>query len=145
MIVPLNLPKAPLKLSRKGDKLYVWCEVRKKKLLCTPEEWVRQHIIHYLHGTFSFPFALMSTEFRLQYNGREKRADLLVFSREMTPHVLVECKAPDVRIDQEVLFQLSQYQRQIQAPVILMSNGLTHVYGLIENEGEPVYTSDPPF
>lgn len=81
----------------------------------------------------------------MHYNGREKRADLVVFSNEMTPLILVECKSPDVVIDQNVLFQMSQYQSQIQAQVFMMSNGLMHVYGVIGNGGEPEYFEEPPF
>lgn len=135
MIVPLNLPKAPLRLSRKDDEVFVWCEVRKKKLRCTPEEWVRQHVIHFLNKEHRVPFSLMSTEYRMNYNGREKRADIVVFSNEGSPRLVVECKAPDIKLNRETLFQIAQYKKELNANLLMLSNGLEHIYARVDNEG----------
>ncbi len=135
MIVPLNLPKAPLKLSRKDDEVFVWCAVRKKKLLCTPEEWVRQHVIHFLNKEHRVSFSLMSTEHRVNYNGREKRADIVVFSNEGRPKLIVECKAPDIKLNRETLFQIAQYRKELNANLLMLSNGLEHIYARVDGEG----------
>lgn len=134
MIVPLNLPKAPLKLSRRGEDVYVWCEVRRKKLVCTPEEWVRQHVIHYLNTEYNIPFSLMSTEHRLNYNGRDKRADIVVFSVKGQPELMVECKAPHVPLNEEVLFQIAQYQKVLNAKNLMLTNGIDHLFAMIDKD-----------
>ena len=88
MIVALDLPKANLRLKRKKDEVFVWCIIRKKELLCTPEEWVRQHIIHDLIDNKKIPIGLIASEFALNYNGRSKRADIVIFNRNNEPLVL---------------------------------------------------------
>lgn len=128
MITPLNLPKAPLKLSRKDDIVYVWCELRKKKLVLTPEEWVRQHLIHYLHNQKGIPMGRIVSEFCVDYNGREKRADIISFDAHGKPELLVECKAPEVSINTDTLFQIAQYQKVIGAKYLMLSNGIDHIY-----------------
>lgn len=128
MIEALELPKAQLKLKRKNNAIYVWCVVRKKDLLCTPEEWVRQHIIHDLINHKKIPIGLIASEFALNYNGRMKRADIVVFNRKNTPLMLIECKATNVAITEETLFQIAQYNFELQVPYLMMSNGLNHVY-----------------
>jgi len=135
MITPLNLPKAPLKLSRKDDIVYVWCELRKKKLVLTPEEWVRQHVIHFLHTDKHVPYSLMSSEHRLNYNGREKRADLVVYTTFGEPELMVECKAPHVEINGDVLFQIGQYQKILGAKFLMLTNGIEHVYAGYNKDG----------
>lgn len=133
MIVPLNLPTAPLKLSRKDGKVFVWCDIRRKKILCTPEEWVRQHVVHFLSSEFGIGFGLMSTEYRLNYNGRLKRADIVVFNPDGEPWLIVECKAPDIAVTEETFFQITQYQKEINASVLMLTNGINHVYAAKRN------------
>ena len=128
MIEALHLPKANLRLKRKGDEVFVWCIIRKKELLCTPEEWVRQHIIHDLIENKKIPIGLIASEFALNYNGRSKRADIVIFDRNNKPQVIIECKATNVAITEETLFQIAQYNFELQVPYLMMSNGLNHVY-----------------
>ncbi|MEJ6583676.1 MAG: type I restriction enzyme HsdR N-terminal domain-containing protein [Crocinitomicaceae bacterium] len=128
MIEALDLPKANLRLRRKSDVVYVWCIIRKKELLCTPEEWVRQHIIHDLIDNKSIPIGLISSEFALNYNGRAKRADIVVFDRDKKPLMIIECKATNIAITEETLFQIAQYNFELRVPYLMMSNGLNHVY-----------------
>ncbi len=137
MITPLNLPKAPLKLTKKDETVFVWCELRKKKLVLTPEEWVRQHVIHFLNIEKGIPFGRMVAEYSLTYNGREKRADILSFDEAGNPQLLVECKAPEVTISSETLFQIGQYQKILGARFLMLTNGLEHYFGGF-NEGELV-------
>ena len=134
MIEALNLPKAELRLKRKNGDVYVWCVIRKKELLCTPEEWVRQHIIHDLIHHKNIPIGLIASEYALNYNGRQKRADIVVFNRSQQPVLIIECKATNIAITEETLFQIAQYNFELKVPMLMMSNGLNHFYCEINQE-----------
>lgn len=126
MIRPLNLPPAKLELSRKDEVFYVKCLVRNKKLVLTPEEWVRQHIVASFVSHFSIPLARIAVETSLNYNGRKKRADIVVYDEFGIPDLLVECKAPEVGLSSETLFQIAQYNAVYGTNKLLISNGLDH-------------------
>lgn len=146
IITPLDLPKAPLNLSRKGDELWVKCFVRKKKIVCTPEEWVRQHVIHFLLGQ-GISLGLIGVEVALNYHGRNKRADVVVFGSNQKPRIVIECKAPDVVLSEAVLRQIASYNHVLEAEYLMMTNGLEHVFARVDlASGEIVYYVDfPPF
>ena len=127
MIQPLALPKANLKLTKKGDQIFVWCVARKKTLLLTPEEWVRQHIIHYLVNDKNVPLGLLVSEYSIKVNKLTRRCDIVVFGLDQQPKLIVECKAPEVSINQKVLHQVSQYNFQLNVDYLFLTNGLTHV------------------
>lgn len=135
MIRPLNLPKAKLKLTRKGKDVLVWCINRKKELVLTPEEWVRQHVLHFLIHERLVPEGLIGAECALTYNGLNKRADLVVFDRSGAPYLIVECKAPDIPITKETLFQVAQYNKSLNSKYLMLTNGLQHVYFTLGEEG----------
>ncbi|MBE7176745.1 MAG: type I restriction enzyme HsdR N-terminal domain-containing protein [Mucilaginibacter polytrichastri] len=124
----LNLPPYPIKLVQKGDALYVFDALRKKQLLCTPEEWVRQHVLHFLMGEKGYPKALIQSEGGLTFNAMARRHDILAFNRRGEKLLLVECKAPNIRIDQAVLDQASRYNQVHRAPLLMVSNGLQHLF-----------------
>lgn len=138
MIEALHLPKANLRLKRKNDEVFVWCIIRKKELLCTPEEWVRQHIIHDLIDNKNIPIGLIASEFALNYNGRSKRADIVIFDRNNKPLMIIECKSTNIAITEETLFQIAQYNFELQVPYLMMSNGLNHVYAQLNSEKEGI-------
>jgi hypothetical protein len=143
MFTPLNLPLANLKLTKKAQLIYVWCIVRKKKLVLTPEEWVRQHLIHYLvyHKGFSLNF--LASEVEIQANNQKRRCDLIVYDNDFKPKILIECKAPEVALDQQVVQQIIHYNNQLQVPIIAISNGLQHEIIQINYEaGEFVKLAD---
>lgn len=145
MMKPLNLPVADLKLTRRSDGIYVWCMIRKKELKLTPEEWVRQHIIHYLVHHKSFPQGLISSELSIQVNDLQRRCDLVVHDREGFPCILVECKAPEVSLDQKVFIQIAQYNFKLGVEYLLISNGIDHVIMRIDKgTGEIEYLNDLP-
>lgn len=126
MIVPLNLPKAELKLTRKKDQVYIWCVIRKKDLVLTPEEWVRQHMIHFILNECRFPIGRIAAEYQLSYNGRKKRADIMLFNKVGEATLIVECKAPEVPIDQKTMFQIAQYHHSMNVNYLMLTNGLEH-------------------
>ena len=100
--------------------------IRRKYVALTPEEWVRQHLIHYLVAEKSYPASLMSVETPLKYDRMDKRSDVLVHNRNGQPLMLVECKAPEVAITQKVFEQIAIYNLTIQAPYLMVTNGLQH-------------------
>ena len=132
----LNLPMAPLKLTRMEGKIYVHCQIRKKNLVLTPEEWVRQHVIHYLITEIQVPIGLLSSEAGIRVNKLDRRCDLLVYNLSKQVKILVECKAPEIPINQKVLHQIAQYNATIQANYLWLTNGLDHhIYHINQNNG----------
>jgi type I site-specific restriction endonuclease len=145
MITPLNLPKAQLKLSRKNGEVYVRCLSRQKDLVCTPEEWVRQHIINFLITEKGVSKGRIASEYPLEYNGRSKRADLVLFDEFGKPTMIVECKAPEISITEKVVHQIAQYNSQLNVDRLFLTNGLTHIYCEIDREkGQLVYHEEWP-
>ena len=133
----LNLPIAPLRLTRKEGVIYVFCVLRKKNLVLTPEEWVRQHIIHYLLTEINVPISLISSEAGIRVNKLDRRCDILVYSSEKKVKILVECKAPEIPINEKVLHQIAQYNSTIHAEYLWLSNGLDHhLYSINHTTGE---------
>jgi len=146
-LITLNLPRAPLRLSRKNEVISVFCVVRKKNLVLTPEEWVRQHIIHYLIHQLETPVGLISSEAGIKVNTLDRRCDILVYGNDKKVKVLVECKAPDISINEKVLHQIAHYNSKIQADYLWLSNGIHHKFyfldrsqhKLVELDGLPIY------
>ena len=124
MIQPLNLPKAPLKLSRNEGVVFVWCEIRNKKLKLTPEEWVRQHVIHFLITFKNVPKGVIASEQTIQVNGLTRRCDLVVYNSHGKPILLIECKAADVTLNEKVLHQIAQYNFNLNVDYLLLTNGI---------------------
>jgi hypothetical protein len=128
----LALPKAQLKITKKGEELFVWCVARKKTLVLTPEEWVRQHVIHYLVNDLKVPLGLIASEVSLSINKLSRRCDLIVFSKESKPLLLIECKAVDVPLTENVFHQIAQYNFKLNVDYLMMTNGVHHVYCKID-------------
>lgn len=120
---PLNLPKANLKLIKKMGEVYVWDVFRKKQLLLTPEEWVRQHILHALVNQSSYPLHLIAAEQGISINGMTRRCDGVVY-KGVKPVMIVECKAPHIPIDEKVVHQIAQYNFKLNVDFLLITNGL---------------------
>jgi hypothetical protein len=124
----LNLPHFQPSLRQAEGKLWIFDFLRKKYLILTPEEWVRQHWIHYLIDHHQYPKGLFSMEKGLKYNKLSKRTDLIVFDRLGKPYLLIECKAPDIQIDEKTLTQAMVYNSTVHSPNLVLSNGLRHIY-----------------
>ena len=125
-ILALNLPKAELILSKKDNIVFVNCLIRKKKIVLTPEEWVRQHYINYLSKHLKYPTSLISIEKELDYFGLKKRWDLVVFNKNFEPSILIECKSAAIKIDDNALKQVLTYQNKLKCEFIILTNGLQH-------------------
>lgn len=132
----LNFPENyQFRLKQKEEIPYIFCSVRKKWLLLTPEEWVRQHIIHYLIETKKYSKSAINSEIIVEMNGMKKRADVVVFKKE-TPFLIVECKAPSIPITQETFDQIARYNLQLNADFLMVSNGLEHYYCQMDFENQ---------
>lgn len=122
----LQLPQPALRFRNETGKPEVWDEFRKKWIIYTPEEHVRRHVLHYLQNFKAYPSGLIEVESQLEVNGRLKRFDILCRNRELKPVLLIECKAPDVELDDAVFRQVSQYNQALRVPYLMITNGLTH-------------------
>jgi hypothetical protein len=128
----LNFPDISARLKRIDEVVKIYDEVRKKWIALTPEEWVRQHLIHYLRDHLGYPGSLMAVEKSLRYNGMTRRSDLVVFGRDSAPLLLAECKAPGIKIDGKTFDQAARYNLQYQVPYLLVTNGLEHYFCVMD-------------
>ena len=122
----LNLPTFDKKITQKEDKFSIFDIVRRQYVALTPEEWVRQHFVHFLIGHKGYPQALMGNEVQLKLNGMSRRCDTVVYDRTLRPRVIVEYKAPTVNITQLVFDQICRYNMVLQVDDLIVSNGLAH-------------------
>ena len=122
----LNFPDCDVRTKTEGKRTLIFDSIRKKYVALTPEEWVRQHLIHYITTQKNYPATLISVETPLKYANMDKRSDVLVHDRNGQPLLLAECKAPEVAINQKVFEQISIYNLTIQAPCLMVTNGLQH-------------------
>jgi hypothetical protein len=134
--VALNLPEHPFKITLKEEQYYIFDEIRKKHLVLTPEEWVRQHFIQYLIIQKSFPKSLIQVEGGLSLNQLQKRTDLVIFNRAGERIMIVECKAPGVKVTQSVFDQAARYNSVHKASWLVVTNGLRHCYAKINHKEE---------
>lgn len=145
-MLKLNLPAYQHCLRKTPEgHLLIWDVLRKQYLTLTPEEWVRQHFVHYLLYDRSVPQSLLRLEAPLQYGTLTKWADIVAYDRQKSPFLLVECKASTVRIDQNTLLQLSAYQHTLQASYMALTNGLTHYYMYCGSAGVEWLSALPDF
>ncbi|MHB8259825.1 MAG: type I restriction enzyme HsdR N-terminal domain-containing protein [Bacteroidia bacterium] len=127
MFKPLNFPPVKLILRKDKTQTQVFDFIRKKYVLLTPEEWVRQHTLHFLVEEKKFPKGLIEVEKQITLFNTIKRVDILVRDTNLNPFLLVECKAADVPLKQNEINQLSRYQITIKAPYCMLTNGIKHV------------------
>jgi hypothetical protein len=126
MLPQLNFPSYPLDVRKTGGKLYVYDVIRRKYVRLVPEEWVRQHMVHYLLEELEYPKSMIRTETGLRYHRLHKRSDVVVYDNSGAVYLVIECKAPTVRIDQHTVDQLSVYNQQYKAQYLALTNGLRH-------------------
>lgn len=123
----LNLPSFDCRLSRGDDGVTrIYDCLRRKFVVLTPEEWVRQHFVNFLITELGYPRGLMANEVSLRLNRTARRCDTIVYSRQAQPLAIVEYKAPTVAITQAVFDQIARYNSVIGAPYLIVSNGMSH-------------------
>lgn len=137
---------------RNSGRISIFDEIRKKFIVLTPEEWVRQHVVHFLLHEKKYPKSLINVEKVLTVNGLTKRYDVVVFNPDGSIFILVECKAPQVRISQMVFDQIARYNMTMQSQLLMVTNGRDHYFCKMDYENEqyvflqelPVYTALNP-
>ncbi|MEA3443578.1 MAG: type I restriction enzyme HsdR N-terminal domain-containing protein [Bacteroidota bacterium] len=130
----LNLPAYRFRIKKENEKYFIFDVFRKKFLVLTPEEWVRQHFAWYLVHELDYPKNLISVEHSIVVNNLKKRSDIVVFNNLSHPVLLVECKAPNIKIDQKTFDQIAIYNMQLNVPVLVVTNGLDHYCCIIDSE-----------
>jgi hypothetical protein len=131
-MIPLNLPPFDYKLKKAEGKLWIFDVIRKKYIVLIPEEWVRQHFVHYLIYHQQYPKALIRVEGGLNYNQLQKRSDIVVYDRAGLPWMIIECKSPDVPVTDKTVFQASTYNATLKAKYLIVTNGLRHLVARID-------------
>ncbi|MFJ1389818.1 type I restriction enzyme HsdR N-terminal domain-containing protein [Capnocytophaga canimorsus] len=128
----LNFYPYQFRFKNSENKTLIFDEIRKKFVVLQPEEWVRQHVVQFLIQEKGFPKSLINVEKELMINGLKKRYDIVVYKNTGEILLVVECKAPDILINQKVFDQVFRYNLSLQASVLMVTNGLQHYYAMID-------------
>jgi len=138
----LNLPQYSFRIQEKAGKKLIFDGFRRRWVALTPEEWVRQNFARYLTEEKHFPASLVAIERSLRMNQRDFRTDIVLFSKLGNPLVVVECKAPEVKISQQVFDQIARYNLDLRVNYLIVTNGLTH-YCCMFDQVQLTYTFLP--
>lgn len=130
----LNLPSVQLRTKQAGNKYQVFDELRKKFVVLTPEEWVRQHFIHYLIKELGYSAGLIAVEMLVKVNGLSQRADIVLYDKRGRARIIVECKAPEVPVTRAVFNQAARYNTQLKVDFLIVTNGLQHYCARLMDE-----------
>ena len=132
----LNFPKFDYRFKNNENNISIFDVIRKKFVVLQPEEWVRQHCVHYLMHNKNYPKSLINVEKELQLNGLKKRYDIVVFNPDGSIQLIVECKAPQISINQKVFDQIARYNLELKANLLMVTNGLDHYYCVMNFEAQ---------
>jgi type I site-specific restriction-modification system R (restriction) subunit len=132
----LNFPEYQFTIKTEGQRNYIFDKIRKRYVFLTPEEWVRQHLISYLIDEKNYPASLIAVEMSLKINRLERRADIVLFSRDGIPLVIAECKSPDIKISQKAFDQAARYNMDMKVEYLVVSNGLVHYCARLDHGRE---------
>ncbi len=136
MVQDLNFPKFDYRFKSTENKVSIFDIIRKKFVILQPEEWVRQHCVHYLITQRNYPKSLINVEKELTINGLKKRYDIVVFNPDGSIFLMVECKAPKITINQATFDQIARYNLKINALYLMVTNGINHYYCQMDFEKE---------
>jgi hypothetical protein len=141
----LNLPTYSFTVKSEGGRQYIFDNIRRKYVVLTPEEWVRQNFTRFLVSERSCPPSLIAIEKQFRVNRLSRRADILVYSRKARPVMIIECKAPQVHITQQVLDQLALYNLRFNVSYLVLTNGMVHYCCFLDAvEGRYRFVDDIP-
>lgn len=132
----LSFPAYSFRLKSSENKPYIFDVIRKKFLVLTPEEWVRQHVLQWLLQDKGYPLSLINVEKEIKVGNTRKRYDIVVFHSDGSLLLIVECKAPSIKITQETFDQIARYNLKLQADYLMVSNGLSHYYCQVDTQAE---------
>ena len=144
--MPLNLPPYPFKITDANGQLTLFDVIRKRDIIITPEEWVRQHFVQYLINQKNYPKSLIKLEGGHKLHGMAKRTDIVVYNPAGEKILLVECKAPSITIDQKTFDQVARYNMVHKVKLLAVTNGLQHYYCVINfEERDYKFIEEMPF
>ncbi len=132
----LNFPKFSFRFKNSKNKVSIFDEIRKKFVILQPEEWVRQHCIQYLMTEKAYPKSLINVEKELNVSGLKKRYDIVIFNTDGSIHLIVECKSPKTKINQNTFDQIARYNLALNASYLMVTNGINHYYCTMDFETE---------
>ncbi|MBE6271731.1 MAG: type I restriction enzyme HsdR N-terminal domain-containing protein [Prevotella ruminicola] len=123
----LNLPTYEIKIAQQGNKQVIFDFLRRKYVALTPEEWVRQHFVHYLVEHKGYPAGLMGNEIELSVGEKRLRCDTVLYNKVVAPQMIIEYKAPHIKIQQKTFNQISAYNLLLKVDYLIVSNGMQHI------------------
>ena len=125
-MLSLNLPVFDTKINVRNGKNVIFDVIRKRYVALTPEEWVRQHFVHFLIAHKGYPSTLLANEVMVKLNGTTKRCDTVLYRRDLSARMIVEYKAPHIEITQAVFDQITRYNMVLKVDYLIVSNGMQH-------------------
>jgi len=129
----LNFPSYNFRIKNSENNTYIFDVIRKKFVVLQPEEWVRQNCIQFLINEKNFPVNLINVEKVVKINGLNKRYDIIVYNSDGSIFLIVECKAPKVKISQSAFDQIARYNLTLKASYLMVTNGLNHYFCTIDH------------
>ena len=142
-MIRIDYPSYEPKIRKKLEKEYIFDEVRKRWVILTPEEWVRQQFLRYLTGVMNYPIALIAVERAFDLGDLKKRFDIMVYDRNSRPWMLIECKEMRIALDKKVLDQVLRYHIILRVPYIVITNG-SNCFGFSNRNGQVTELSELP-
>ena len=141
----LNFPSYNFRFKNSENKVAIFDDIRKKFIILTPEEWVRQHTVQFLMQEKNYPKSYINVEKLIKVNDLHKRYDVVVFRPDGDLFLLIECKAPEVKITQETFDQIARYNLTLKANYLMVTNGLNHYFCQMDSEKEAfIFLTDLP-
>lgn len=132
----LNFPKYDFRYQKHQNKIRIYSPLRKKFIVLTPEEWVRQHCVCFLFKEKGISKSLMNEEKKVEINGMSKRYDIIVYEPHGSILLIVECKSPEVKINQDTFDQIARYNLSLNAKYLMLTNGLNHYFCQLDYENQ---------
>lgn len=138
----LQFPNFQFRFKNSENKTAIFDIIRKRFIILTPEEWVRQHVVHFLIEEKKYPKSHINVEKQLIVNNLTKRYDVVVFNTDGSLFLLIECKAPEIKITQATFDQIARYNLTLKAQYLMVTNGLNHYYCKMNFEQETYHFLD---
>ena len=132
----LNLPTYEIKIAQRGNKQLIFDFLRRKYVALTPEEWVRQHFVHYLIEHKGYPAGLIGNEIELNVGEKRLRCDTILYNKVAQPQMIIEYKAPQIKLQQKTFDQISAYNLLLKVDYLIVSNGMQHICCRMDYENQ---------
>lgn len=132
----LNLPTYSFKIIAEGQRKLIFDTIRKKYVVLTPEEWVRQNFIRYLSEEKNYPLSLMALELQQKIHSARRRSDIIIFNNQGKPFMIVECKAPGITLNNKTFEQAAGYNFKLKVDYLLITNGMKHYCSRLNHEAK---------